>query len=180
MAERKGRWEVLEQSCGCCGVKNAVDGREWGYPMAKPAAEAVADFANWLEAPDPALGKVLEDWGREVREMKKEQPDVVRDVGLGDGTYEVQTLASSEEFKAALERGDHLVYARRQLGGFWDYIVEKFPEEVSRKDSRPSSELRAQTLLKKEIDDPVRRIFSEVEVAKLVRRIRGLVRALDS
>ncbi|KKM19068.1 hypothetical protein LCGC14_1659470, partial [marine sediment metagenome] len=153
MAERKGRWEVLEQSCGCCGVKNAVDGREWGYPMAKPAAEAVADFANWLEReqsldkqpeevpaqqrmklrdpPFPGLKPVVDDLLDKSGTLKRLalEPDVVREVCLADSTYEVQTLASSEEFKAALDRGDHLVYARRELGGLWDYIVEKFPEE---------------------------------------------------
>ena len=44
----KKNWEVTEQPCGCCGVKNE-DGQVWGYPMVKGAAEAVADFANWLE-----------------------------------------------------------------------------------------------------------------------------------
>ena len=44
----KQNWEVIKQPCGCCGVTN-IDGRVWGYPMAKEAAQAVADFANWLE-----------------------------------------------------------------------------------------------------------------------------------
>ncbi len=41
------KWTVIEQPCGCCGVKNK-DGTVWGYPMVKGAAEAVVDFANWL------------------------------------------------------------------------------------------------------------------------------------
>ena len=48
MAERKEQWEVIEQPCGCCGVKNK-DGTVWGYPMVRGAAEAVVDFANWLK-----------------------------------------------------------------------------------------------------------------------------------
>lgn len=40
------KWEVIEQPCGCCGVKNK-DGQVWGYPMVRGAAEAVVDFANW-------------------------------------------------------------------------------------------------------------------------------------
>ena len=46
--EMKEKWTVIEQPCGCCGVKNE-DGTVWGYPMVKGAAEAVVDFANWLE-----------------------------------------------------------------------------------------------------------------------------------
>ena len=42
-------WVVIEQPCGCCGVKNKVDGHVWGYPMAKEPARAVKDFANWLD-----------------------------------------------------------------------------------------------------------------------------------
>ena len=42
------KWVVIEESCGCCSVKSA-DGRTWGYPMVKGAAEAVVDFANWLK-----------------------------------------------------------------------------------------------------------------------------------
>lgn len=44
----KKNWEVIEQPCGCCAVENK-DGKVWGYPMVRGAAEAVADFANWLE-----------------------------------------------------------------------------------------------------------------------------------
>ena len=39
------KWVVIEQPCGCCGVKNK-DGKVWGYPMVRGAAEAVVDFAN--------------------------------------------------------------------------------------------------------------------------------------
>lgn len=45
---KEKNWEVIEQPCGCCGVKNK-DGKVWGYPMVRGAAEAVVDFANWLE-----------------------------------------------------------------------------------------------------------------------------------
>ncbi len=192
MAEKK--WKAVDRGGDRWCVQ--AEGDFWpqlGFVyLTKGKADAVVEFANWLERKEnldkqPGEEKPVDGWEASmgdqsgiIAKIKTVDPDVLRDLSLGDGTYEVQTLASSKEFKAALDRGDQLVYARRQLGGLWDYIVEKFPEEVRRKDSRPSPELRAQTLLKEEIDDPVRRIFSEVEVAKLVRRIRRLVRTLDS
>lgn len=169
-------------------------GLEWSHKLPKDVAETVASFANWLEREQsldkqpgefPALQKVLDDWqGKCDAKWKEacpsEAPDVVRDVGLSESTFQARTLATSGEFEAALKRGDHLIYARRNQGGLWDYIVEKYPEEISQgtKPTFQGSHEKYQSLLAdaKGIEEALKTLG----YTNLQERARRLVTALES
>lgn len=122
-------------------VRHLLDGRKWPAAdrgLTEQEAWLVSEFANWLEQskqPGPVLlAQELLDRQRKNPSASifdrtgpvkaPVEPDVVRDVDVTDATCEVKTMATSEEFMAALNRGDCLIYACRGLGGTWDYIVE--------------------------------------------------------
>ena len=179
MAEKK--WKAVDRGGDRWCVQ--AEGDFWpqlGFVyLTKGKADAVVEFANWLERKEnldkqPGEEKPVDGWEASmgdqsgiIAKIKTVDPDVLRDLSLGDGTYEVQTLASSKEFKAALDRGDQLVYARRQLGGLWDYIVEKFPPDVSVKDpSDPIRQVRVKPLLE-DADELVGRLADAATMAAM-------------
>ena len=203
MAEKK--WKAVDRSSDHWYVQTD-EGEFWpqlGFVyLTEEKAKAVAEFANWLERKEniekQSAGRrdgweaTIGDQSGIIAKIKTADPDVVRDLSLGDGTYEVQTLASSKEFKAALERGDQLVYARRQLGGLWDYIVEKFPPDVSVDPSDPIRQVRVKPLLEdaREIKRALLELYSHRQPTDwksvqslwmdLLRRAGRLVDVLDA
>ena len=177
MAEKKRPWmaRAMMPSLRPWYIYNVETGQKY-YScgvLSEEQADQLAYFANWLEReqsldkqPGPVLlaqellnRKRKDPSTSAFTEPSPEHPDVVRAQALSESTFEVGSMATHEELKVALDRGDHLVYAKLLLDG-WAYIVEKFSEEVSQKDTS---------------DDPIR----QVRVKPLLEDARVIERKLD-